>query len=274
MSIGIIGAKLGFQVTVDLLQRQNSGKNSFSARREYLLLVEHVSDYSGAVARGREQARTDPLGHFVDDENSGDLFLGYATAAERLQAQSQQQSVRVDADLPLIVYLPCGVGGGPGGVTFGLKLAFGDNVHCFFGEPTQSPAMLLGLATGLHGSISARELGLENKTIADGLAVSRPSALVSRIMQHLLSGVYTTADDEIYRLLTLLAQSEDLHLEPSAVVGFSGLPRIRQLQKILHLTHRRQQHTTHLVWATGGSMVPESVWQKDFRQGQRLLEST
>jgi D-serine dehydratase len=273
LSIGIIGAKLGFQVTVHLSAEAKQWKKQL-LRDMGVSLVEHVSDYSGAVARGREQAGTDPLGHFVDDENSGDLFLGYATAAERLRAQLQQQSIRVDKDHPLIVYLPCGVGGGPGGVTFGLKLAFGDNVHCFFGEPTQSPAMLLGLATGLHGNISARELGLENNTIADGLAVSRPSALVSRIMQHLLSGVYTTADDEIYRLLALLAQSEDLHLEPSAVVGFAGLPRVRQLQKNLHLCHGQQQRTTHLVWATGGSMVPESVWQKDFRQGRRFLEST
>ena len=209
-------------------------------------VVEHVSDYSGAVARGREQAKTDPLGHFVDDENSRDLFLGYATAAERLQTQLHEQSVRVDAAHPLMVYLPCGVGGGPGGVTFGLKLAFGDNVQCFFGEPTQSPAMLVGLATGLHGSISARQFGLENKTIADGLAVSRPSALVSRIMQHLLSGVYTTADDEIYRLLSLLAQSENLHLEPSALVGFAGLPRIRQLR----------ENRPYLTWTAAADHPP------------------
>lgn len=272
LSIGIIGIKLGFAVTVHMSCDARRWKKD-RLRSIGVRVVEHEADYSVAVAKGRVEAEADPLCHFVDDEDSRDLFLGYAVAGERLKRQLAEQEIVVDEAHPLFVYLPCGVGGGPGGITYGLKLAFGDNVQCFFGEPTQAPAMLVGLATGLHDEVSATDFGVENKTIADGLAVSRPSGLVSRTMQYLLSGIFTVDDQEMYRLLTLLAKRENIHLEPSALVGFSGYCRIEKVLENLS-GNMQQQNTTHLVWATGGSMVPEVVWQEYNTKGIDILEKS
>ena len=265
LSIGIISAKLGFRATVHMSEDAKQWKKQM-LRTKGVTVVEHKGDYSHAVAEAREQAKVDPLCHFVDDENSQDLFLGYSVAAERLKRQLAEKAVRVDSTHSLCVYLPCGVGGGPGGVTFGLKLAFGDNVHCFFAEPTQSPAMMVGLSTGLHEQISAEDLGIKNKTIADGLAVSRPSGLVCRMMKHLLSGVFTVQDDELYRLLAFLAKCENIRLEPSAVAGFSGVSKILRAWEQLEIS-ADMNHATHVVWATGGSMVPDDVWNAYYAQG-------
>ncbi len=130
--------------------------------------------------------------------------------------------------------------------------------------------MLVGLVTGLHDAVSATDFGIENKTIADGLAVSRPSGLVSRIMKHILSGVFTVRDSEMYLLLAVLAKCENIRLEPSAVAGFSGVSRIVQSWEKLGVS-TDQEHTTHLVWATGGNMVPDNIWKKYHAEGVKLL---
>src|SRR5690606_4495171 len=122
----------------------------------------------------------------------------------RLKHQLEQQGVPVDKEHPLFVYLPCGVGGAPGGIAFGLRHMFGDHVHPVFIEPTHSPAVLLGLMTGLKSGISVQDIGIDNRTEADGLAVGRASSFASTSSEQLISGIATVEDEELFPLLALL----------------------------------------------------------------------
>ena len=230
-------------------------------REKGVQVIEYTEDYSVAVEQGRLAALADPKCHFVDDENSKDLFAGYAVAAFRLKAQLDEQGIIVDMDHPLFVYLPCGVGGGPGGVAFGLHALFGQAVHIFFAEPTHSPCMLLGMATGLHEQISVHDFGLDNITEADGLAVGRASGFVGRIMDPILSGCFTIDDTRLFDSLRTLYKVEGEFIEPSANAGMFGPVKLildgnylveQQLTDKMH-------NATHIVWSTGGSLVPADI---------------
>lgn len=264
MSIGIMSAKLGFTVTVHMSADAREWKKR-KLREHGVIVVEYAEDYGVAVEQGRKEAERDPNCFFIDDENSRTLFLGYSVAGERVKTQFDQMGIKVDAEHPLFVYLPCGVGGGPGGVAFGLKLAFGDHVHCLFAEPTHSPCMLLGVHTGLHDNIAVQDLGIDNLTAADGLAVGRASGFVGRAMERLLDGFYTLSDQEMYDLLGLLARDEQIKLEPSALAGMPGPWRItadREWQAEHGFDAATLARATHLVWATGGGMVPAEEMEK------------
>ncbi|HEJ1250922.1 TPA: D-serine ammonia-lyase [Pseudomonas aeruginosa] len=242
LSIGIIGAALGFQASVHMSADARQWKKD-KLRAHGVTVVEYASDYSVAVEQGRREAAGDPYTHFVDDENSRDLFLGYAVAAERLRGQLDAAGIRVDSEHPLFVHLPCGVG---------------------------------GVYTGRHEQVSVQDFGIDNRTAADGLAVGRPSGFVGRAMQRLLDGYYTVDDDELFRLLALLERSQGIRLEPSALAGAPGIARVTRepqgYRERMGLTSARLANATHLVWATGGGMVPETEMRAYLERGRSLLD--
>ncbi|SHE47916.1 D-serine ammonia-lyase [Tissierella praeacuta DSM 18095] len=250
LSIGTISAKVGFNVIVHMSQDAKEWKKEL-LRSKGVKVIEYTSDYSKAVEEGRFLSDNDPKSYFIDDENSKDLFMGYAVGGIRTKKQLDEMGIIIDNKNPLFVYLPCGVGGGPGGIAYGLKLMYGDNVHCFFAEPTHSPAMLLGLASGLHDKISVEDIGLDNKTDADGLAVGRPSSFVGKIMDKILTGAFTIDDYKLYDFLKNLYDEEKIFLEPSALAGFLG--------PVFTSEKYKNENITHLCWGTGGSLVPDKI---------------
>ena len=260
LSIGIMGTALGYKVTVHMSADARQWKKDL-LRAKGVTVLEYGADYSYAVQKGRERAAEDPRSYFIDDENSVDLFLGYAVAARRLKAQLAEQNIAVDDEHPLLVYIPCGVGGAPGGICYGLKEIYGDNAVCCYVEPTQAPCMLLGLGTGKMERISCADVGLSGKTAADGLAVGRPSGLVARATEPLVSCEATVNDRALYRYQRQLWDTEGIFIEPSACAGFHSYVQLARACKdgvAPETLHPAIQNATHVIWATGGSLVPKT----------------
>ncbi|WML46186.1 D-serine ammonia-lyase [Neobacillus sp. PS3-40] len=268
LSIGIISAKLGFDVSVYMSSDAKQWKKDL-LREKGATVHEFAGDFGEAISEGRQKTLADPMAYFVDDEDSKHLFLGYSVAALRIQKQLEEKRIKVDAEHPLFVYLPCGVGGSPGGIAFGLKQVFGDHVHCFFVEPTHSPAVLIGLLTGEKDKVCVQDFGIDNRTEADGLAVGRPSRFATPISEHLISGVFTVEDDDLYRLLTLLVDNENIYLEPSSTSGLLGPGQVLH-SSYMESKQLNEKNATHIAWATGGALVPQADMGHFYEKGKEL----
>lgn len=253
MSIGLSGKKLGFDVTVYMSEEAKTWKKNM-LRKAGVNVIEFKGDYTSALKLARNEAAKDENTYFIDDEDSKELFLGYSAAYKTLINQLEEKEIVVDSTHPLIVYLPCGVGGGPGGITFGLKKAFGDNVYCYFGEPTQMPCMALAMAKS-NSDVSVYDIGLGKGTVADGLACSSPSVLAYKVMKGVLDGCFTVDDEHSLNLSRLLYNTSGVKAEPSSCVALGGVGKIPYEIKNI-------ENATHLVWLTGGSLVPDDEWEK------------
>ena len=251
LSIGIMGRAFGFNVEVHMSKEAAAWKKE-RLRSLGAHVVEHEGDYSSAVAEARQIASSNPKAHFVDDEESVILFLGYAVAGLRLAPLVRPFLDKTDKNLK--VYIPCGVGGAPGGIAFGLKATLGDRVEVYFAEPTHSPCMLLALATGKLSDISVGDVGLDGVTVADGLAVGRASKLTTPWMMHLINGAFTVPDEFMLDMVRWLWEKQSIKTEPSANAGLYGMAG----------------DGIHMVWLTGGSMVPEDVFDDYLSKSQPI----
>lgn len=267
-AVGTMGRALGFETTVHMSSDAKAWKKD-RLRKLGAIVIEHSADYTSAVAAARAEADAADNAHFVDDERSIELFLGYSVAALRLVEQLQRLNIEVTEKRPLCVYLPCGVGGAPGGVLFGLRALLGERAWGFFAEPTASACMLMRLMSRLPPEASVYDIGLNNRTEADGLAVGRASELVVSLVGEQTKGAFTVADDDLFRWVARAHHDEGLRLEPSAAAGFPGA-----LQHVWGLEPQREliEAATHVIWTTGGSMVPQEQYAAMLQRGIELTK--
>lgn len=272
ISVGVMSAAFGFDVTVHMSVEAKEWKKEH-LRSKGVTVIEHKTNFTEAVNNGRAQSEADPNSYFVDDEHSRELFLGYTVAASRLKKQLEEKGITVDKDHPLFVYSPCGIGGSPGGVAFGLKQIYGDSVHCFFAQPTHMPSMLVGLLTKEYSNVSVKDFNIDAITNMDGLAVPRTSGFVAELMHNFFNGGITVSEENQKSLLTKMIDIENIKLEPAALAGLPGAPFLfdteegKNYLKDNNLTDV-MSNATHIAWATGGSMVPEKEMEKFYNEGK------
>jgi D-serine dehydratase len=251
-SVGLVARAFGIAADIHMSHDAKAWKKA-RLRAIGATVIEHAADYSRTVALARDAAAATGAA-FIDDENSRSLFVGYATAAEELASQLQARGLTPTAAAPLVTYLPCGVGGAPGGVTAGLKARYGDAVRCVFVEPVASACVLAAMACGGGEPVSVYDLGLDNRTIADGLAVPRASALVLDAVRGEIDAVVALPDQGMLAWVARAWTVHGLKLEPSAAAALAAV------EPFLAAAAARGEPlpagAVHVAWTTGGSLLP------------------
>ncbi len=286
LSVGLTGRALGFQVKVHMSRDARNWKKEL-LRKEGAKVIEYEGDYGEAISTSRELANQQEKSIFIDDENSPLLFLGYSTAAFYLA--QQLKGIEKDfsnSSAPIFVYLPCGVGGAPGGIAYGLKYIFGRRVFPIIVEPVTCPAVTEALiAEYCQGEEEKNELlarikkgKSDHDTLADGLAVRKPSKLVLNNAGNLFAGAMTIAEKDILSSLKLLADISNVRVEPSAAAGVLGPIRLKQYlnkipgSKMIDSFARNLVDSYHIIWLTGGKLLPEKEWQQYYQQANSYLQ--
>jgi D-serine dehydratase len=109
--------------------------------------------------------------------------------------------------------------------------------------------------------LTVSDYGIDGITEADGLAVGAPSKLVWSICRNLIDGVMTVEDDRLYELQYLMDRSESVKAEPSAAAGLQGPLLLSPLPG-----------ETAISWLTGGSFLPDEIYENMLKKGRTLLE--
>jgi D-serine dehydratase len=131
------------------------------------------------------------------------------------------------------------------------------------------------MMSGSQELVSVYDIGLTNKTEADGMAVARMSAFVATVMREMLAGIFTVADDELLKLVRMVWTVQGQRLEPSAAAALLG-PRFvvghKEGQRFQdeHGLGAKMAKATHVLWTTGGSFVPEEQFQTFLLQAVAL----
>ncbi len=255
-SIGRIARAFGMTAEIHMSREAKAWK------KEQLLalgadVIVHDGDYSETVAAARAAARA-AGSHFVDDERSRLLLAGYACAAAELRDQLMELGVAVGRERPILVYIPCGVGGAPGGITRGLKALFGAGAVCVFVEPVGSACVTAALAAG--GTPSVYACGGDNVSIADGLAVPRASELVMAAVGNAIDAAVTVTDAEMIEWVGRVWDCAGIKLEPSAAAAFAAHGRL--IEAAATLGRPLPVDAVPVFWCTGGARMPEKEFEE------------
>ena len=202
---GVAYAALVFGIPATVYVPSNANQLKVeSIRRLGARVVEHGSSYQEAFLEARREQGEQTFLHAYDDP---DVIAGQGTVG-----------VELLADLPEVdtVLVPIGGGGLIAGIAAYLKQRL-SRVKVVGVEPSGAAGMKASLLAG-------HPVTLESvRTIADGLAASRPGELCFEIVRRCVDEVLLVEETEMLRAIKLYFEWEHLLAEPAGAAALAAL---------------------------------------------------
>jgi D-serine dehydratase len=112
---------------------------------------------------------------------------------------------------------------------------------------------MIALADTTNSLPSVYDVGLDNRTIADGLAVARASPLVMREARALIDAAVALPEHAMLSAVRQAWHTHKLRIEPSAAAALAAM-------QLLHVEGHRLPFppaAAHIAWLTGGGAMPD-----------------
>jgi threonine dehydratase len=212
--VAYAGSLLGIGVTV--VMAENANPKKIAATRDYggeVILFGHNSDE--LMEKAKELSRLRNL-VFINPFDDTAMIVGFGTLGLEMMEEKP--------DLEAIV-VPVGGGASIAGIALAVKKEK-PRVRVYGVEPKGADAMFRSLE---NGRVIERD---RVETIADGLAVKKPSELTFRIIQNTVNDVVLVSDDEIKEAIFLLLERAKLLVEPAGAVSLAAVI-FKRIQRLL-----------------------------------------
>lgn len=215
----------GIPCTVVMAKGASTAK-VVATRSYHAEVVLHGRNYEEAQAEASRRAKEDNL-VIIPAFDDADVIAGQGTIG-----------LEILKDLPDVesVVVPVGGGGLIGGLALAIKeLRPGAKVYGVQAESCPGAKELFHTGKATSGTRS---------TIADGIAVERPSELTRNLMRQYVDDIVTVTEDEIAHTMLLLLERTKMVVEGAGAVGLAAL-----MNKRINTEGRRT-----LVLLSGGNL--------------------
>lgn len=213
-AVAFVAGRLGIPATIVMPEGAPLVKSA--ATRDYgAEVVLHGNVYDDAFARAQEILKSQPGAVYVHAYEDPEIIQGQGTIGLEIHEQLKQLGVGG----PLQVVVPIGGGGLISGTAMSLK-ALNSKVKVFGVVCEAAPGMAESFRTG---QLVNTPPGTRSRTLGEGLAVKKVSALTFGMIKELVEEIAIVGDDDMASAIFALMERGKLVTEGSGAAGVAAM---------------------------------------------------